>query len=139
MHERPHNHSKNLRHVHLLPCVGPYKNTCNNSRPFLDIFSTPKVFLLGFFWFQSFWSSSASTYLQHPQNQNPTTLMSPYWKSSKVTCLYHSLAPTSNILLLISSLCFLKIPPTNIFREIWCIELLKHFHWTEEIMFHFIS
>jgi len=85
MHEWPH--SRNPRHAHLLPCVGPYENTCNNFRPFFDILSTTKVFLLGFFWFQSFWSSFTSTYLQHPQNQNPTTLLSPYWKASNVTCL----------------------------------------------------
>jgi hypothetical protein len=51
MHELPHNHSRNLRHAHLLPCVGPYKNTCNNIGPFPDILSTAKIFSLGFFSF----------------------------------------------------------------------------------------
>jgi hypothetical protein len=44
MHELPHNHSKNPKHTHPLPCVGPYRNTCNNSKPFPDILSTAKVF-----------------------------------------------------------------------------------------------
>jgi len=30
--------------THPLPCVGPYKNTWNNFRPFLDILSTMEVF-----------------------------------------------------------------------------------------------
>jgi len=49
-HELPHNHSINLRYVHPLSCAGPYVNTCNNSRPFLDILSTTEVFSSGFFW-----------------------------------------------------------------------------------------
>ncbi len=49
MYELLHNHSKNTRHVHPLPCVGPYRNTCNNSGPFLNIFSTVKVFSSRFF------------------------------------------------------------------------------------------
>ncbi len=51
MHELPHNHSRNPKHVHPLLCVSPYKNTCNNSRPFPDIFSTAEVFSSGFFSF----------------------------------------------------------------------------------------
>jgi hypothetical protein len=54
MHELPHNHSRNPRHAHPLPCVSPYRNTCNNFRPFLDIFSTTKVFSSRFFSFNSF-------------------------------------------------------------------------------------
>jgi len=34
--ELPHNHSRNLKHVHPLPCVGPYKNTST----ILDLFLT---------------------------------------------------------------------------------------------------
>jgi hypothetical protein len=51
MHELSHNHSKNLRHTRLLPCVGPYKNTCNNFGPFIDILSTSEVFSSIFFSF----------------------------------------------------------------------------------------
>ncbi len=51
MHELPHNHSINPIHVHPLPCVTPYKNTCNNFGPFLDILSTTKVFMSRFFSF----------------------------------------------------------------------------------------
>jgi hypothetical protein len=51
MHELPHNHSRNPRHAHPLPlpCVGPNRNTCNNSRPFSDILSTTEVFSSWFF------------------------------------------------------------------------------------------
>jgi len=45
-HELSHNHSKNPRHGHPLPCVGPYKNTCNNSGPFFNILSTVEIFVV---------------------------------------------------------------------------------------------
>jgi hypothetical protein len=51
MHELSQNHSRNPRHAHPLPYVGPYRNTCNNCGPFPDIFSTTKVFSSGFFSF----------------------------------------------------------------------------------------
>jgi hypothetical protein len=75
MHELPHNHSKNPKHAHPLPYVGPYKNTCNNSGPFPDILSTSKVFLSGFFSF-SFLNQDLLLliYNTQNQNQNQTTL-----------------------------------------------------------------
>ncbi len=51
MHELPHNHSKNPKHAHPPPCVGPYRNTCNNAGPFLDILSIVEVFSSRFFSF----------------------------------------------------------------------------------------
>ncbi len=42
MHKLSHNDSKNLRHVHPFPCVGPYKNTCNNSKLFLTFLAQQK-------------------------------------------------------------------------------------------------
>jgi len=53
-HELPHNHSKNPKHGHPLLCVGPYRNTCNNSRPFFDILSTTEVLSSRFFQSSSF-------------------------------------------------------------------------------------
>jgi hypothetical protein len=54
MHGLPHNHSKNPRHVHPFPCVGPYRNTCNKSKFFPDILSTSEVFSSRFFSFSPF-------------------------------------------------------------------------------------
>ncbi len=51
MHELSHNHCKNPRHVHPLPCVGPYRNTCNNYGPFPNILNTTEIFSSGFFSF----------------------------------------------------------------------------------------
>jgi hypothetical protein len=51
MHELSHNHSKNLKHVHPLLCVGPYKKTYNNIGPFPNILNTMEVFSSRFFSF----------------------------------------------------------------------------------------
>jgi hypothetical protein len=49
--ELSHNHCKNPRHVHPLPCVNPYRNTCNNYGPLPNILNTTEIFLSGFFSF----------------------------------------------------------------------------------------
>ncbi len=54
MHELPHNHSRNPKHAHPLPYVGPYRNTCTNSRLFPNIRGTTQVLQLGFFSFSLF-------------------------------------------------------------------------------------
>jgi len=75
-HELSHNHSRNPRNVHPFLCVGPYKNTCNNFGPFLDIHSTTEVFSSGFF--QSSHSDQVLLLsITTPQNQNSTTLFNP--------------------------------------------------------------
>jgi hypothetical protein len=73
MFELSHNHSRNPRHIHPFPCVGPYRNACNNSRPFPDILSIAKVFLLGFFSFSSL-DQVLLLPIYNTPNQNQTTL-----------------------------------------------------------------
>jgi hypothetical protein len=72
MHELPHNHSRNPKHIHPFPCVGPYTNTTTT----LDLFLT---FLAQ--WKSSRRDSSHSVFLiktyfylsTTPHNQNLTT------------------------------------------------------------------
>ncbi len=87
MHELPHNHSTNPKHVHPLLCVGPYRNTCNNSKPFLDIFITVEIFSLGFFSFSLLDEVWFLPIYNTPKSKSNHTF-SPLFKSSHLTSLF---------------------------------------------------
>jgi hypothetical protein len=117
MHELPHNHSENPRHAHPLPCVRPYRNTCNNFKPFLDIFNTAEVFSSGFFSFNLPDQVLLLPIYNTPKSKSNHIFLVLYylcWSFNFPFITPQPLAFTSStcfkIFLLISSLCLPKIP-----------------------------
>jgi hypothetical protein len=91
-HELPHNHSRNPRHAHPLPCVGPYRNTCNNSKPFPDILNIVEVLSSRFFRFSSF-NQVLLLSIYNTQSLNPTHTFHSSRKSNNLTFLHHQKTP----------------------------------------------
>ncbi len=147
MHGLPHNHSKNPRHVHPFPCVGPYRNTCNKSKFFPDILSTSEVFSSRFFSFSPFdqvllipiyntlksksnhtflvlFKSLATQFLFHhppkPRLNDPPNPFSPYIKY-----------PPHHLISL-----FPQNPPCQSLYKNLIHRALKNSHWVVPIFFH---
>jgi hypothetical protein len=87
-HELPHNHSTNPKHIHPLLCVGPYRNTCNNSRPFPDILNTMKVFLSWLFQSSPF-NQFLFLYIYNTPKSKSHHTFQYYKKSSNLVFFHH--------------------------------------------------
>ncbi len=146
MHELPHNHSRNPRHAHPLPCVNPYINTCNNFGPFPDILNTAEVFSSRFFSFRLFDQILLLPIYNTPKSKaNHTLFFSLPYKPNHLTFLLSPHSPLPSLPQPASKPPphLISLPPQNPFAnpfpEIWSTDLLKHFHWVVEIAFHFNS
>ncbi len=98
MHELPHNHSKNPRHVHPLACVSPYRYTCNNSGPFPDILRTAQVFSSGFFSFNLLDQILLLPIYNTPKSKSNHTFQFSLQAQSLSFPIYHTIAPCLHFL-----------------------------------------